>query len=66
MTAEGNVADTGILEEARGLIQRGLAKEKCEALEILMQNAKCERDSVKIQKIKATQKSEGCRRRRRQ
>jgi hypothetical protein len=64
MTAEGNVADTGILEEARGLIQSGLATTICEALDILIKNAKG--DSVKIQKIKATQKSEGCRRRRRQ
>lgn len=66
MTAEGNVADTGILEEARGLIQRGLATTIREALDILIKNAKRERDSVKIQKIKVTQKSEGCRRRRRQ
>lgn len=66
MTAEGNVADTGILEESHQLIQRGSAITICEALEILMQNARRERDSVKMVKIKATQKAKECRHRRRQ
>lgn len=66
MTAEGNVADTGIREEANQLIQCGLASEICEALQILMKNAKRDRDSVKVGKIKRTQKAKDCRHRRRQ
>lgn len=66
MTAEGNVADTGILEEANQLIQRKLATGMCEALQILMENAKRDRDSVKKGKIKRTQKHQGCRHHRRQ
>ncbi|MCU0544995.1 MAG: polymorphic toxin type 34 domain-containing protein [Oscillatoriaceae cyanobacterium Prado104] len=62
MTSEGNVADTGILKEAQQLKQDGLASSIGEALKILMKNAECNEDNVKIQKIKATQKAKGKRR----
>ncbi|MGK7902219.1 MAG: polymorphic toxin type 34 domain-containing protein [Hormoscilla sp.] len=66
MTSEGNVADTGILNEVRELISEGSATTICEALEIMMAEARVARDTAKIQKIKATQKAKGCRRRRKQ
>jgi hypothetical protein len=65
MTSEGNVADTGILEEAYQLINQGAATSICDALEILMQNARCTTDTDRMKKIKATQKVKGCRRHRR-
>ncbi len=44
MTAEGNVADTGILEEADQLITEKQASNRPEALEILKQQAKRDKD----------------------
>ncbi|MEG4941409.1 polymorphic toxin type 34 domain-containing protein [Microcoleus sp. F4-D5] len=40
MTAEGNVADTGIVEEVNQLIAEKKASDRPEALEILKQQAK--------------------------
>jgi hypothetical protein len=57
MTAEGNVADTGILEEAKQLIAQKEASDMPEALEILKQQAKRDRDKEKMEKIKTTQKA---------
>ncbi|MEG4092516.1 polymorphic toxin type 34 domain-containing protein [Microcoleus sp. Pol12B4] len=56
MTAEGNVADTGILEEAKQLIDEKKASNRPEALEILKQQAKRDKDKEKMEKIKSTQK----------
>lgn len=65
MTSEGNVADTGILEEARQLMnQEGITM--CKALEELMIKARQQNDFNRIQRIKTTQKAENCRRCRKQ
>ena len=58
MSASGNVADTGIMEEAQALIAAGAAATICAALQILMDQAS---DSRRKQRIKATQKAKGCR-----
>lgn len=65
MSPEVNVADSGILAEARKLIQEGSAETICEALDLLMKDARRVRDTAKMLRIKATQKAKGCRRRRR-
>ncbi|MEG3849360.1 polymorphic toxin type 34 domain-containing protein [Microcoleus sp. herbarium19] len=62
MTSEGNVADTGILQEAQQLMQDGSVASMGEALKILMENAERNDDKVKIQKIKTTQKAKRKRR----
>ncbi len=59
MTAEGNVADTGIVEEVNQLIAEKKASDKSEALEILKQQAKRDKDNEKMLKIKRTQKAFG-------
>ncbi|MEG4963266.1 MULTISPECIES: polymorphic toxin type 34 domain-containing protein [unclassified Microcoleus] len=59
MTAEGNVADTGIVEEAKQLIAEKEASDMPEALEILKQQAKRDNDKEKKEKIKTTQKAFG-------
>ncbi|MEG4073049.1 polymorphic toxin type 34 domain-containing protein [Microcoleus sp. Pol14C2] len=56
MTAEGNVADTGIVEEVNQLIAEKKASDKSEALKILKQQAKRDNDKEKMEKIKSTQK----------
>lgn len=58
MASAGNVADTGIMEEARELIRTGRAADICTALEILMSLTT---DSRRKMRIKATQKAMGCR-----
>lgn len=58
MSAAGNVADTGIMEEARTMIAAATATDICDALARLMAAAS---DSVRKLKIKATQKATGCR-----
>jgi hypothetical protein len=58
MSSAGNVADTGIMEEARALIAAGKASDICQALAILMAGTS---DSARKLKIKATQKAMGCR-----
>jgi len=58
MSAPGNVADTGIVNEAQALIAAGAAATMCEALQILMDQA---RDAARKQRIKRTQKAKGCR-----
>jgi hypothetical protein len=62
MTAEGNVTDTGILEEAKQLIAEKKASNMPEALEILKQQAKRDKDKEKMEKIKSTQKAKDGRR----
>ena len=57
MTAEGNVADTGILEEADQLITEKQASNRPEALKILKQQAKRDKDKEKMKKIERTQKA---------
>ena len=57
MTAEGNVADTGIVEEVNQLIAENKASDQSEALKILKQQAKRDNDKEKKQKIKTTQKA---------
>jgi hypothetical protein len=59
MTAEGNVADTGIVEEVKQLIAEKKASDQSEALKILKQQAKRDNDKEKKQKIKTTQKAFG-------
>ena len=59
MTAEGNVADTGIVEEAKQLIAEKKASDMPEALEILKQQAKHDKNKQKMEKIKTTQKAFG-------
>ena len=61
MAARGNQADTGILAEANELISSGRAGDICEALAILMAEAKAAGDTNKINRIKATQKAKRCR-----
>ncbi|MCC3426379.1 MAG: hypothetical protein JGK12_21325 [Microcoleus sp. PH2017_01_SCD_O_A] len=56
MTSEGNVADTGIVEQAKQLIAEKRASDMPEALEILKQQAKRDKDKEKMEKIKSTQK----------
>lgn len=62
MPSRGNVGDSGILAEARQLIEVGSAKTMCEALKILMNKARRVRDKAKMAKIQATQKYQRCRR----
>jgi RHS repeat-associated protein len=52
-----NVADTGVMAAAQELIRKGVAKEICEALQILYDAA----SGAYRNKIKATQKANGCR-----
>lgn len=59
MTAEGNVADTGIVEEVNQLIADKKASDQSEALELLKQQAKRDKDKEKMEKIKRTQKAFG-------
>ena len=60
MTAEGNVADTGIVKEVNQLIiAEKKASGQSEALEILKQQAKRDKDKEKMEKIKRTQKAFG-------
>jgi hypothetical protein len=61
MASQGNVADTGIVNEVNALIAAGLAATMCEALQQLMDAASRARDTARMQKIKATQKAKGCR-----
>jgi hypothetical protein len=61
MAAQGNVADTGIMEEVSAMISDGIAGDICEALAILMKQAKQIKDKGRIRRIKATQKAKGCR-----
>ncbi len=64
MTAEGNVADTGIVEEVKQLIAEKKASDLSEALKILKQQAKRDKDKEKMKKIERTQKAgkgRGCR-----
>ena len=61
MSARGNQADTGIMNEAYQLIERKRAANICNALDILMEEAKEAQDKQKQQRIKKTQKAKGCR-----
>ncbi len=61
MTSKGNVSDTGILAEARQLMRDGLATKTCDALKILMENARRDGDNAKIRKIIAAEKAQNCR-----
>jgi RHS repeat-associated protein len=58
---KGNVADTGITEEANQLIQAGKAPDICNALDQLMSAAKAAGDTARVLRIKRTQKAMGCR-----
>jgi uncharacterized membrane protein YkoI len=62
MTAEGNVTDTGILEEVKQLIAEKKASAQSEALEILKQQAQRDKDKEKMKKIITTQKAKDGRR----
>ena len=57
----GNQADTGIMQEVHDLIAAGRAATVCAALSLLMQAAETACDSGRIQRIKRTQKANGCR-----
>jgi len=59
MTTEGNVADTGIVEEVNQLIAEKKASNRGEALKILKQQAQRDNDKEKKQKIETTQKAFG-------
>ena len=56
-----NVADTGVLEEARSRAA-DYGGDICAALNAMYQEARCSGDSDKADKVKATQKAMGCRR----
>jgi hypothetical protein len=60
MTSEGNVADTGILQEIYQLKREGVTDDKCEALKIILEEAKRRSDTDKQLKIYRTQKACGC------
>lgn len=62
MTAEGNVADTGIVEEVNQLIAEKKASNRREALKILKQQAQRDNDKEKEAKIITTQKAKEGRR----
>ena len=53
-----NVADTGVLEQAREMVAAGLARDICDALEKLYNSTPA---GPQRNKIKATQKAKGCR-----
>ncbi len=57
----GNVADTGIMKEVWQMIRAGVAATACEALDILAKAANAVGDSLRLKKIRATQKAMGCR-----
>ena len=57
----GNVADTGIMDEANALIAAGQAATICAALAILLAAAQSAGDADKIRRIQTTQKAKGCR-----
>jgi hypothetical protein len=60
MTAEGNVADTGIVKEVNQLIaEKNHQIDKYEALKILKQQAQRDKDKEKKAKIQTTQKAFG-------
>lgn len=60
--APGNVSDTGIMEEARALVASGRFPNICAALEALYNAARCGGgDSARAERIKRTQKAQGCR-----
>ena len=61
MTTEGNVRDTGIVAEAEQLIaeNKDLNMSIPQALDILKQQAKRDKDKEKMEKIKTTQKAFG-------
>jgi hypothetical protein len=61
MAAPGNQADSGIMEEVHTLIRSGKAGDICEALAILMKEAKAAKDTKRQQRIKKTQKANNCR-----
>jgi len=56
----GNVADTGIMNDAYNLIRAGAAATVCAALDILAKAAKAVGDSARLRKIRTTQKAWGC------
>jgi hypothetical protein len=60
LSAPGNQSDTGILEEAQALIRAGKASNICQALDILMADAKSKRDKQRRKRIRKTQKHQGC------
>lgn len=59
MTSEGNVADTGILQEIYQLRREGLTDDKGEALKIILEDAKRRGDTAKQVRIYRTQKAFG-------
>ena len=61
-TANGNVADTGIVGEVNRMLQNGEARDRCQALEMLYRSAKQCGNRERMNKIKATQKALNCRR----
>ena len=61
MSARGNQTDTGIMNEVYQLIEEKRAANVCNALDILMEEAKEAQDKQKQQRIKKTQKAKGCR-----
>jgi hypothetical protein len=63
MTSEGNVIDTGIREEVKQLIAEKKDQiDKSEALKLLKQQARRDKDKEKRKKIERTQKAFGERR----
>jgi hypothetical protein len=61
MASHGNVADTGVMQQANALIASGQAPDICAALAMLMDATRRAGDTSQMQKIKATQKAKGCR-----
>jgi RHS repeat-associated protein len=57
---KGNVADTGVVQQAQELMRQNPGITVCQALQILMDAARS--NPAQQQKIKATQKQYGCRR----
>ena len=61
MRAIVNEADTGIMEQVQALIRAGKAATVCAELDLLKAAARRAGDKSSIQRIKATQKTKGCR-----
>jgi YD repeat-containing protein len=54
---QGSVSDTGVLEQAQQMVAKGLATDICDALQQMYDGA----SGAQRNKIKATQKDQGCR-----
>jgi hypothetical protein len=63
-SARGRVADSGVENAERQLIEDGVVDDICSALRILHTQARIEGDSEELKTLKRTQKEYNCRRHR--